>query len=210
MTTTPNPPLWGDQLPTLCGQRVTLRWPRETDAEDLMAIFGDPEVTRFWSHGPLADSDAAVALVREIHRFFAERVLFQWAVTEGDSDRVIGTCTLHRWSAQHRRAEVGFALRRSWWGRGCMQDAVTTMIEFAFGPMNLHRLEADVDPRNQRSLRLLEKLGFHREGLLAERFHVGDEIQDSVLLGLLERHWRARRAPETSPSLPTMDGLRAG
>ncbi|MBL9136811.1 MAG: GNAT family N-acetyltransferase [Verrucomicrobiales bacterium] len=181
---------WGETLPTLHGRRVVLRWPRTTDASDLLEIFGDPEVTRFWSHGPFTDVEGALKLVMEIQRLFAERVLFQWAVTEHESDRVIGTCTLHRWSTQHRRAEVGFALRRSYWGCGWMKEAVSTMIDFAFGPLNLHRLEADVDPRNERSLGLLMKLGFQREGLLAERFHVGNEIQDSVLLGLLARQWR--------------------
>lgn len=185
---------WGHMLPTLMGQRVVLRWPLESDATELFEIFGDPEVMRFWSHEPFKDIGAAAALVREIHRFFAERVLFQWVVTDKHSGSVIGTCTLHRWCARHRRAEVGFALRRSYWGGGWMREAVSLMVEFAFTTLNLHRLEADVDPRNYRSLGLLERLGFRREGLLIERFHMGDEVQDSVLLGLLVRQWRLRTA----------------
>jgi RimJ/RimL family protein N-acetyltransferase len=54
----------------------------------------------------------------------------------------------------------------------------------------LRRLEADVDPRNENSMRILEKLGFQREGLLRERWNVGDEIQDTAFLGLLAREWR--------------------
>ncbi|HEX2165116.1 MAG TPA: GNAT family protein, partial [Thermoanaerobaculia bacterium] len=64
---------------------------------------------------------------------------------------------------------------------------------FAFGPLALHRLEADVDPRNERSLKALERLGFRREGLLRERYFVAGEIQDSVMLGLLAREWEARQ-----------------
>ncbi len=185
---------WGQSLPTLSGARVVLRWPQESDAAELLEIFGDPEVTRFWSHGPFNEMDEARALIREIHRFFAERVLFQWVVANRQSGNVIGTCTLHRWCGRHRRAEVGFALRKSLWGGGWMREAVSVMIDFAFDHLNFHRLEADVDPRNQRSLALLERLGFRREGLLVERFHVGDEIQDSVILGLLARDWRLPRS----------------
>jgi RimJ/RimL family protein N-acetyltransferase len=66
-----------------------------------------------------------------------------------------------------------------------MPDALRALIEHAFGPLNLHRIEADVDPRNEASVRLLEKLGFRREGYLRERYFKDGEIQDSVFLGLL-------------------------
>jgi RimJ/RimL family protein N-acetyltransferase len=66
-----------------------------------------------------------------------------------------------------------------------MPDALTALLDHAFGDLGLHRIEADVDPRNEASLRLLEKLGFRREGYLRERYLKDDEIQDTVLLGLL-------------------------
>ena len=74
-----------------------------------------------------------------------------------------------------------------------MSEAVPTLIAFAFGSMGLHRLEADVDPRNARSIRLLEREGFQREGLLRERYHVSGEIQDAALYGLLQPEWSEGR-----------------
>jgi RimJ/RimL family protein N-acetyltransferase len=72
-----------------------------------------------------------------------------------------------------------------------MRMALRTLIGHAFGTLGLRRLEADVDPRNERSLHALEALGFRREGLLRERWLVEGEIQDSVLLGLLRSEWQA-------------------
>ena len=72
-----------------------------------------------------------------------------------------------------------------------MGEALTALFGFAFGPMALRRLEADVDPRNENSLRILGRLGFRREGLLRERWNVGGEIQDTAFLGLLAREWRS-------------------
>ncbi len=66
-----------------------------------------------------------------------------------------------------------------------MAEALPVSIDFAFNALDRHRLEADVDPRNLRSIRSLEKLGFEREGLLKERYFVAGEIQDAVLYGLL-------------------------
>jgi RimJ/RimL family protein N-acetyltransferase len=58
--------------------------------------------------------------------------------------------------------------------------------------MNLHRLEADVDPNNAASIRSLERLGFQREGYLRERWHVGGGIQDAIFFGLLKHEWQRR------------------
>ncbi|MGF6919962.1 RimJ/RimL family protein N-acetyltransferase [Paraburkholderia sp. 40] len=88
---------------------------------------------------------------------------------------------------QCRRAEIGFSLKRKHWGNGFMREAASAIIEHGFGTLNLHRIEADIDPRNSASARLLERLGFIREGLLRDRWIVGDEVSDSALYGLLER-----------------------
>lgn len=181
---------WGDELPRLVAERVVLRHLRRDDVPRLYEIFSDRKVTRYWGTPPLANLAAAEDLRREIDDLFHRRSLFQWAVARRDDDRLLGTATLWHVVPAHRRAEIGFALGRRVWGRGYMGEALTTLIGFAFDSLGLFRLEADVDPRNAPSLRLLERLGFHREGLLRQRYHAPGEIQDSVILGLLAPEWR--------------------
>ncbi len=159
----------------------------------LYQVFADPAVTRYWSAPPLADLAAARALLQEIHDYFARGNLYQWGIALAETDQVIGTVTLAWIDRDHRRAEVGFALAASAWGQGYATEAVARLIEHAFGDMELHRLGADLDPRNEPSLRLLERLGFQREGLLRERYHLAGEIQDSLIMGLLRREWAARQ-----------------
>lgn len=129
----------------------------------------------------------AEELLREIGRLAASRTLFQWGLALRADDVIVGTCTLAWLDWTHRRAEIGYALRSSSWRRGCMGEALPALIDHAFGDLALRRLEADVDPRNEASLRLLDKLGFKREGYLRERYDVNGELQDTVLLGLLAR-----------------------
>jgi RimJ/RimL family protein N-acetyltransferase len=74
-----------------------------------------------------------------------------------------------------------------------MQEALGALLNFAFDSLNLHRLEADVDPGNLSSVKTLERLGFRREGYLRERWHVGGEIQDALFYGLLRREWPGNR-----------------
>jgi len=182
---------WGETLPTLHGDGVALRALAASDVPALFAIFGNPEVMRYWSRAPFASLEDARDFLSEIHQGFATRRLFQWGITLASEPTVVGTCTLFHFERTHRRCEVGFALGRSSWGRGIASRAVSTALRFAFDELGVHRVEADADPRNERSLRLLEKLGFQREGLLRERYHVNGEIQDAVLLGLLRPAWNA-------------------
>ena len=72
-----------------------------------------------------------------------------------------------------------------------MSEATSTLLRFAFEELGLHRVEADVDPRNEASIRLLQRLGFQREGYLRERYFVGEEISDTIFYGLLRREWTA-------------------
>lgn len=176
-----------DRLPTIDGDRVSLRWIETRDVDDLFALFSDPRVTEFWSWPAFTAREQAALLLAAIHRHFREGSLYQWGIVVRGEDRLIGTCTLASIDRTHLRAEVGFALASARWGRGLMGEALALLIDHAFGPMGLQRLEADVDPRNLRSLALLERHGFVREGYQRERWRVGGGVQDSVLLGLLAR-----------------------
>lgn len=182
----------GSQLPEIRVDRVRLRWLTHDDVDNLFEVFGDSEVMKYWSSPPFDRRCQAVDLVDEIHRFFERKVLFQWGIERLEDQRVIGTCTLAEPSVQNRRAELGFALGREFWGRGYAREAVEALVEFAFETLRLHRLEADVDPRNAASITLVERIGFTREGTLRERWLVGGEVQDSAFFGLLRSEWRSR------------------
>src|SRR5262245_19854241 len=107
---------WGNELPTLRADGIELRRLSDQDASAILAVFGDPDVTRYWSSPALQDVQDARRLIAEIQHHFHSRHLFQWGAALRDSSEVIGTCTLFGVSHDHRRAEIGFALRRSYWG----------------------------------------------------------------------------------------------
>jgi len=189
----------GDCLPTLDAGRVRLRWLADADIPALFAIFGDPEVTRYWGFKILADEVSAATLLEDIRRNFHARTLFQWGVEVIGGD-LVGTCTLSQLDPINRRAELGFALGRAFWGQGYMAAALPTVIAFAFGQLGLHRMFADIDPRNARSIRVLNRLGFRREGILREHYLVQGEPQDAVVYGLLRSEWVCGAEPCASPN----------
>jgi len=180
------------ELPTLRGVNVILRWLTADDLDALHDTFSDPEVARYLAvprHASRADTERYLA---SIHEGFRTSSLYQWGIEH--AGRIVGTCTLGGLDWENRRAEIGFVLARSAWGQGLMPDALTALIDHAFDDLKLHRIEADVDPRNGASLRLLERLGFRQEGYLRERYLKDGEIQDSVFFGLLRSDDRPGRS----------------
>jgi RimJ/RimL family protein N-acetyltransferase len=184
----------GDALPTLDAPRVRLRWLTGRDVDALFAIFSDEVMMRYWSTPPMKEHAEAEEYLARIHSGFANKSLFQWGVERKGDGELLGTCTLFSIHRANMRAEVGYCLRSAHWGHGYMSEALAALIDHAFGVLELRRLEADVDPKNANSLRILGRMGFQREGLLRERWNVGGDIQDSVFLGLLAREWRGRPA----------------
>jgi RimJ/RimL family protein N-acetyltransferase len=179
-------------LPMLDAPRLRLRTLTEADVPAIFSIFSNAEALRYWSHGPMSDPAEADRLLDDIRRHAAAGTLFQWGIARRETGEVIGTCTLHRIERAHRRAELGYIVKRELWGNGFAHEALTALLDHAFGTMGLHKLEADIDPRNAASIRSVEKLGFKREGHLRERYQILGEIQDSLIYGLLAPEWHAR------------------
>ncbi len=189
----------GDVLPTIDAPRVRLRWLTAHDVDALHGIFSDELMMRYWSSTPMKDRSEAEALLRSIGDGFRNQNLFQWGVERKDDGELLGTCTLFNIHRANMRAEIGYCLRSRHWRRGYMSEALSALIDYAFAGLKLRRLEADVDPENANSLRILEKLGFMREGLLRERWNVGGQIQDTAFYGLLAKEWRPRNGKAASP-----------
>ena len=180
-----------EHLPTIETSRLSLRSISTLDADNFYEIYSNAEVMRYWSAPPLQNKEIASKQIAEIQEGFKRGELLKWGIALRADDTLIGTVTLFHPDFTHHRVEIGYALGRPHWGKGYMQETLAAVINYAFNVLNLHRIEADVDPRNAASIRTLERLGFQREGYLRERWHVNGEIQDAFFYGLLRPDWES-------------------
>lgn len=188
-------------LPTLHGPRVLLRPMMQADAPALFALHADAQVMRYWSTPPWTDPQQALERLQADAQAHALGLHLRLAIARRETpDQMLGACTLFDLIAEQGRAEIGYALLPAAWGQGLMREALTLLIDHGFTDFGLRRIEADIDPRNTASGRVLEALGFRREGLLRERWCVAGEVSDSALYGLLQRDWTAR--PARAPARP--------
>ena len=175
--------------PPLHSERLIVRTVEEFDLPALLEIHAVDEVTRFLPYTTWRTLADAQAWYERAMRHHAEGSALQFVVVANHSGSVIGTCLLFRFEPASARAEIGYVLGQRHWGCGYMREALTTLLAFAFNELALRRLEAEVDPRNAASDRLLRSLGFTHEGLLRQRWVMKGEVKDANVYGLLRHEW---------------------
>jgi ribosomal-protein-alanine N-acetyltransferase len=188
--------------PTVECERVLLRPVTLADVAALYAIFGDAEVMRYWSTSPLAKLADAESLALKIISGYEEATFLQLGIVEKKTNLLIGTCTLFAMHQASRRAELGYALHREYWGQGLMAEALDGIVDYAFTTLGLNRLEADIDPHNHASAKALGRLGFKQEGFMPERWIVNHAFSDSAVYGLLKRDWDERKQHKMAMTSP--------
>jgi RimJ/RimL family protein N-acetyltransferase len=185
--------------PVLTTPRLRLRPFKDGDAASLFSIFSDDEVVRFWSVGAWTDIGQAEKMIEEARLAYREGGLSRYAIVLAESDELIGICNLRGFFEQNRRCELGYALGSAYWGRGYAFEALEALLGHAFSRLDMNRIEADIDPRNDASARLLARLGFRQEGYMPERWIVHGEKADTAFYGLLRRYWDERALSRSSP-----------
>ena len=177
-------------VPTLHTARLRLRPFEDGDADDLFAMHSSAFVLRYWDAPPWRERERAGQFIAGCRRLAEEGTGVRLAVDEVLEGTFVGWCSLSRWNPEHRRASLGYCYDHPAWGRGYATEAAQALLRWAFDALDLNRIQAETDTRNLASARVLEKLGFVREGTLREDCVVNGEVSDSWVYGLIRREWR--------------------
>ena len=176
------------QFPQLETDRLVLRELVSADADDLFRIFSDPSVTRFYDLDTFTEPREAEELIHRFRQRYERQIGLRWALALKESPgSAIGTCGFNIWIQSSNRAVLGYDLARVHWNQGFMTEALAAVIRFGFDQMQLNRVETIAFTENEASHRMLEKLGFEREGVLREYEFLKGAYVDMVLHSLLHR-----------------------
>ncbi|GAA4464810.1 GNAT family N-acetyltransferase [Phytohabitans houttuyneae] len=177
--------------PTLHAARLRLRPFGDADEDDLFALHSNAHVLRFWDAPPWTGRARAKRFVTACRQMAEDGTGARVAVDRVADGAFIGWCGLSRWNADYRSASLGYCFDDAVWGQGYATEAAGALLLWAFDTLDLNRVQAETDTRNMASARVLEKLGFVREGTLREDCVVNGDVSDSWVYGLLRREWQA-------------------
>jgi [ribosomal protein S5]-alanine N-acetyltransferase len=178
--------------PTIHTARLVLRPLDPNDADALFAMHSNARVLRYWDAAPWRERERAERFLAASRQLADEGSGARVAIARRDGNAFIGWCALVRWNREFRSARLGYCFDERAWGHGFATEAADALLAWGFATLDLNRVQAEVDTRNVASARVLDKLGFVREGTLREDCIVAGEVSDSFIYGLLRRDWQAR------------------
>ena len=176
--------------PTLQTGRLRLRPFVEADVDALFALHTSADAMRYWDAPPWSDRERADRFIATCRRLAGEGTGARLAMDGLTDGAFLGWCSLTRWNPHYRSASLGYCLNPAAWGHGHATEAAGALLQWAFDELDLNRVQAETDTRNVASARVLQKLGFAREGTLREDCVVNGEVSDSWVFGLIRREWR--------------------
>ena len=172
----------------LHGPSLTLRYPEDADADALLALAGDPEVTQWFSWGPYTSVDQPLAYIARTRQWRATGQQLD-VLVERRGEGVIGVTGLSEFSARDGRCIVGTWFGRTAWGTGANRESKALIAHLAFAVLGQHRLGSYSNPANERSTRALLGVGFRHEGVLRDWHRHGQSWLDVNVFGLLRGDW---------------------
>jgi RimJ/RimL family protein N-acetyltransferase len=181
--------------PTLHTAHLRLRPFAPADADAIYALQSNPRVLRYWDSPPWKERARAERFIAVCKQMEAENTGARLAIERAADRTFIGWCVLFEWNPVYRSATMGYCFDEAAWGKGFATEAAAALLQWGFDTLDLNRVQAQTDTRNTASSRVLEKLGFTREGTLREDCVVDGEVSDSWVYGLLRREWETAHPP---------------
>ncbi len=173
---------------------LALRRVLSDDIADLFEIYSNPEVSRFELSRPWTlDQVAEFVDAQTDFRPGDAGAALNLVVVLRSEAKVIGNCQLTITSLESQQGVLGFSFNPRYTGRGLATRAVNAALAFGFTQLKLHRIMAAVDVRNDRSWRLMERLGMRREAHIMHGNRFNGEWIDDYHYALLSNEWTEKK-----------------
>jgi [ribosomal protein S5]-alanine N-acetyltransferase len=178
-----------DTFPVLETKRLVLRKITKEDAKSILTYLSDEEVMKYYGLEPFKSINDALDEISWYQSIQSNQTGIRWGITLKEHGVVIGSCGFHNFVSQHFRTEIGFELSKEYWGKGIAVEAIEAIISCGFENMSFQRIEALIEPPNLSSQRLVEKMGFIREGLLRNYEFTCGKFDDLFMYSLLKQDY---------------------
>ena len=172
-------------FPILVTTRLMLRPITEGDVKEIYFFRSDKQMLQYLDRDPIKSIDEAIQWISVIQEGIKRNEYIAWGISLQGEEKLIGTITFWNVKKEHFRAEIGYALHPSFQGKGLMREAMTVVLDYGFKTMKLHSVEANVNPNNAASIKLLEKNNFFREAYHKENYYYNGKFLDSAIYSLI-------------------------
>jgi len=172
-------------FPELMSERLLFRQLSPGDADEVLKLRSDERVNRFLTRNPSGTIEEARSFISKINRSISNNESIYWVIAFKTDNKLIGTACLWNIQPENYRAEIGYELHPDHWGKGVMKEAMPVIIQYCFETLELHSIEADLNPENVQSAVLLERNGFIKEGHFRDSIYFNGKFSDRAVYSLI-------------------------
>lgn len=170
--------------------RLLLRRIDVNDVEEVLKLRGNPEIMKFIPRVLAKTKEDALEHIAMIEDKIVNNIGINWGITIKGNPKIIGIIGHYRISLENHRAEIGYMSLSEFNGKGYITEAIKAVVIYGFEQMNLHSIEAVIDPNNFASERVLQKNGFIKEAHILENELWGGKYWDTVIYSLLKKNFK--------------------
>ncbi len=178
-------------FPTLETERLDLVEITVVHTQSYFDIMSRDDVTLYYGMESLTSIDEASKIIESFGNGFHSKRGIRWGMILKETGEYIGSVGLNNLNIVSKKAEVGYELHPSYWGKGLTTEAVKAILQYSFDELDLYRMGAITYPQNTASTKLLEKIGFQKEGLLRGYLFQYSRSHDAFVFSILQSEWKA-------------------
>jgi ribosomal-protein-alanine N-acetyltransferase len=170
-------------------ERLLLRRISETDVEEILELRSDPKTMKYIPRPLVKTKEEAMAHFRMIDDKIENNEGINWAITIKGNPKLIGIIGHYRIQPENHRCEIGYMILPQYNGQGIITEAIKIVLEYGFNNLQMHSIEAIIDPENKASERVLKKNGFVKEAHIIENELWNGRFWDTVIYSILKRNF---------------------
>lgn len=170
--------------------RLRLRPIDNKDAVDLFKYRSDAVTNKFQGWIPKKLEDAYEFIKKTSTEMDIVNSWFQFVLMEKKSNKLIGDIGVHFLDIDKKQAEIGITLHKNHQGKGFATEALKGIMDYLFNQLNKHRIIASIDPENNKSIELFERLGFRKEAHFRKNLLVNGKWADDLIYAILKNEWK--------------------
>ncbi|RAR75426.1 GNAT family N-acetyltransferase [Flavobacterium aciduliphilum] len=170
-------------------ERLFLRRITRADVDEIMELRSNPETMKFIPRPLVTSKEQAMEHFKMLDEKIEANEGINWAITIKGEPKLIGIIGHYRIQPENHRCEIGYMILPQYSGKGYTTEAIRVVLEYGFHDLQMHSIEAVIDPDNIASERVLQKNGFVKEAHILENELWNGKFWDTVIYSLLKKNF---------------------
>jgi [ribosomal protein S5]-alanine N-acetyltransferase len=179
-----------DPFPEIETERLLLCQISKSQAVPLLRLRSENAVMRYIERPRANTLEEVYSFIDAVEEIHAKEEGFTWTICMKEDKAFVGNIGFFRLKKDIFRGELGYAMLPEFWGQGIMSEAIQAALDFGFNKIGFNSIEADINPANEASAKILLRNGFQKEGYLRENVYWNGEFLDTEMYSILHSDWK--------------------